>query len=124
MACDVVTHQDCDVSTLGSRIMKMKMMRATSLGIAPMVLALSTAQAQTTIDAAKITCDQFIGLKVASPDDIAMWLSGYYHGKRGSTIIDVQRLKEQPQKMTSYCLYEDRSASVMEAAEKMLSQGK
>jgi acid stress chaperone HdeB len=126
MACDVVTHQDDDVSKLRSRIMKMMkmMMRAISLGIASMVLTLSTAQAQTTIDAAKITCDQFIGLKVASPENIAIWLSGYYHGKRGSTIIDVQQLKEQPQKMTSYCLYEDRTGSVMEAAEKMLSQGK
>jgi acid stress chaperone HdeB len=123
MACDVVTHQNYDVSTLRSRIMKMKM-RAISLGIASLVLTLSTAQAQTTIDAAKITCDQFIGLKVASPDNIAIWLSGYYHGKRGSTIIDVQQLKEQPQEMTSYCLYKDRSGTVMEAAEKMLSQGK
>jgi hypothetical protein len=68
--------------------------------------------------------DQFIGLEVARPENIAIWLNGYYHGKWGSTIIDVQQLKEQPQKMTSYCLYTDRNGSVMESSEKMLSQGK
>jgi acid stress chaperone HdeB len=98
-------------------------LRGTWLGISPILLVLSTAHAQTTIEVAKITCDQFLGLKVASPDNIAIWLSGYYHGKQGSTTIDVQQLKEQPQKMTTYCLYKDRNATVMEAVEKMLSQG-
>jgi hypothetical protein len=73
-----------------------KMMRSTWLSLLLMLLALSTAQAQTTTDIAKITCDQFVSATVAPPDNIAM--SGYYHGKRGSTIIDVQKLKEQPKK--------------------------
>jgi acid stress chaperone HdeB len=85
------------------------------------LLALQPAQAQTTIDAAKITCQQLILLKVASPDIIVTWLSGYYHGKRGSTIIDVQQLKDQPQKLTSYCLYEGRHGTLMEAVEHMIS---
>ena len=88
-----------------------------------MLVALSTAQAQTTIDVAKITCEQFVTAKVASPENIAIWLSGYYHGKRGSTIIDVQKLNEQPEKMMSYCLYTDKGATVMEAVEKLLSKG-
>ena len=100
-----------------------KMVRSTWLGLLLMLLALSTAQAQTTIDVAKITCDQFVAATVASPDNIAIWLSGYYHGKRGSTIIDVQKLKEQPQKMMSYCLYTDKGATVMEVTEKLLSRG-
>jgi acid stress chaperone HdeB len=100
-----------------------KMMRSTWLGLLLMLLALSTAQAQTTTDVAKITCDQFVSATVAPPDNIAIWLSGYYHGKRGSTIIDVQKLKEQPQKMRSYCLYTDKGGTVMEAVEKLLSPG-
>ena len=75
-----------------------KMMRSTWSGLLLMLLALSTAQAQTTTDVAKITCDQFVSSTVAPSDNIAIWLSGYYHGKRGSTIIDVQKLKEQPKK--------------------------
>jgi acid stress chaperone HdeB len=98
-----------------------KMMRSTWLGLLIMLLALSTAQAQTTTDVAKITCDQFVSATVAPPDNIAIWLSGYYHGKRGSTIIDVQKLKEQPQKIMSYCLYTDKGGTVMEVVEKLLS---
>ena len=32
--------------------------------------------AQTTIDVAKITCEQLVLMKVADPDHIAIWLSG------------------------------------------------
>jgi acid stress chaperone HdeB len=100
-----------------------KMMRSTWLCFLLVLLAVSTPQAQTTIDVAKITCDQFVTLQVATPDDIAIWLSGYYHGKRGSTIIDVQKLKEQSQKVMSYCLYTDKRGTVMEAVEKLHSSG-
>ena len=48
------------------------------------------ARAQVTLDVAKITCDQFTGNKITNPDNIAMWLSGYYNGKRGNTILDTQ----------------------------------
>jgi len=99
------------------------MMRTTWLGLLLLLFAVSTAQAQTTIDVAKITCAQFITSKVTNPDKIATWLSGYYHGKRGSTIIDVQQLEDWPQKMTSYCLNTDKE-TLMEAVEKLLSSGK
>ena len=78
--------------------------------------------AQTTIDVAKISCKQFVLLQVADPDYLAVWLSGYYHGKRGNTVIDVQRLKDSAQKIKSYCLYND--ASLMEAVEKLLASEK
>jgi len=86
-----------------------------------MLLALSTAQAQTTVDVTKITCAEFVAATTASPDNIALWLSGYYHGKRGSTTIDVEQLKEQPRKVETYCLYKDKGGTLMEAVEKLLS---
>src|SRR5262245_63026093 len=49
-----------------------------------LIFALETvpaARAQVTIDVSKITCDQWIGYKLTRPENIAMWLSGYYHGK-------------------------------------------
>jgi hypothetical protein len=100
------------------------MMTGPRLGLLATLLVFPAAQAQTTIDAAKITCDQFIGLKVASPDNILIWLSGYYHGKRGDTRLDVQQLKDQPQKVTSDCLFGDRQRTVMDAVEKLQSAGK
>ena len=71
--------------------------------------------AQTTIDVAKITCEQLVLLKVADPDHIAIWLSGYYHGKRNTTTVDVEQLKDTARKVLSYCLY--NKGTVMEAVE-------
>jgi len=94
----------------------------TSACIAALLVLLSmppTARAQTTIDVSKITCDQYILLKVADPEKIAIWLSGYYHAKRGSTTIDIELLKDQPEKVRNYCLYKDKGGTVMEAVEKL-----
>jgi acid stress chaperone HdeB len=64
----------------------------------------SEVQAQVTIDVSKINCDQFSGFKVADPEKIAIWLSGYYNGKRGNTIIDLQKLQSVTKKLTYYCV--------------------
>jgi acid stress chaperone HdeB len=107
----------------------MKMMRGTKNDENYMVVFITRAartfdpQAQTTIDVAKITCEEFVTATTASPDNIAIWLSGYYHGKRGTTTIDVEQLKEQPLKILSYCLYTDKGGTVMEAIEKLHLQG-
>jgi len=45
----------------------------------------STVQAQVTVDAAKITCRQYLTGKIATPRSVANWLSGYFHGERGDT---------------------------------------
>jgi acid stress chaperone HdeB len=99
-----------------------KMMRNTWLSLL-LLIALSTAQAQTTLDIAKITCEQFVTVKVDLPENIAIWLSGYYHGKRGSTTVNVEQLKDQPRKIETYCLYKDNGGTVMEAIEKLHLQG-
>jgi acid stress chaperone HdeB len=60
---------------------------------ATLVLALSwvaTGQAQVTIDASRITCDQFVHSKIAPTRTIAAWLAGFYSGKRDSQVIDTQ----------------------------------
>lgn len=87
-----------------------------------LLLCAHSVMAQTTIDVSKITCQQFILLKVADPDKLALWLSGYYHAKRGDTTIDVQLLKEQPEQLKKYCLYKDKDATLMNAVEKMFSE--
>ncbi len=84
------------------------MNKSTWSGIVAAMLAATFAQAQTTIDVAKISCDQFVLMTVAEPDYIAIWLSGYYHGKRNNTTVDVQRLKDYAQKVKSYCLYQGK----------------
>jgi hypothetical protein len=73
-------------------------------GLVFAVVAVSVAQAQVTIDISKITCDQFLGYKIINPNDIAMWLSGYYNAQRGNTIIDTETLAAQKSQLQEYCL--------------------
>jgi acid stress chaperone HdeB len=54
--------------------------------------AIPAARAQVMLDVAKITCEQFAGYKITTPENVAIWLSGYYHGKRGTTVVDMQKL--------------------------------
>jgi acid stress chaperone HdeB len=67
------------------------------------LLATSAARAQVTIDVSKITCEQFLGFSVADPRDIAIWLSGYYHGKHGMTLLEPQALKQNAEKLKTAC---------------------
>jgi acid stress chaperone HdeB len=76
------------------------------------------ANAQMTLDIAKITCEQFVTYKITNPNNIALWLSGYYNGKRGNTIIDTLALTESSKKLQDYCL-EHLQVPVMQAAEKI-----
>jgi acid stress chaperone HdeB len=94
-------------------------MKSARLTIIPALLAASAAQAQTTIDVAKISCEQFVLMQVAPPDYLAIWLNGYYSGKRNNTTINVQQLKDNAQKVKHYCLY--NKGTLMEAVEKVLS---
>src|ERR1700726_1606524 len=55
------------------------------------VLLPATSQAQVTVDVAKITCRQFLLDAVAPTKTVAVWLSGYYHGKHGGTVVDIDR---------------------------------
>ena len=97
----------------------MKNFRCVFLTLALMTFAVPPATAQVTIDVAKITCDQLVLFKVAEPHEIAMWLSGYYSGRRNSTIVDVQNLKERTDSVYEYCI-NNRKVTVMEAVEKVL----
>lgn len=72
--------------------------------LALVAAALAPAHAQVTLDVAKITCDQFTGYKITNPQNIANWLSGYYNGQRGNTVLDTQELAANAQKLRDYCM--------------------
>jgi hypothetical protein len=57
---------------------------------------------------------------VADPRDINIWLSGYYAGKRGSTVFEPQWVKEIAEKVKSECLLKANSKlPVMEVIKKI-----
>jgi len=94
-------------------------MTRTKLIVALLMFAVvpsSIARSQVTVDVAKITCDQFTLYKVTDPQNIAIWLSGYYHAKRDSTLVDTQQLAANIQKITTYCRLKPQE-TVMHAVE-------
>lgn len=97
-------------------------MRRLVVALSGLMFALGTApaaRAQITIDVAKITCDQYNGYRVSNPQNIAIWLSGYYHGKRGETTLDTQALVATAKKVRDYCRRNPETA-VMQAVETVL----
>jgi acid stress chaperone HdeB len=83
------------------------------------ILALEIAsevRAQVALDLSKVTCDQFVGYKITDPQNIAIWLSGYYNGKRGNTIIDTQGFDANTKKLRDFC-FRNPATPVMQATE-------
>lgn len=85
--------------------------------------AIHPAHAQVTLDVAKVTCNQWSGYKITNPQNIALWLSGYYNGKRGNTLLDTQALTANVQKLRDFCIT-NPDVPVMEAVDKLLASGK
>jgi acid stress chaperone HdeB len=86
------------------------------------LIASSVARAQEMVDVSKITCDQFVTYKITNPEFIVMWLSGYNHGKRGNTILDVQKLHADADAVESYC-FKNPQVELMRAVEMIVGIG-
>jgi acid stress chaperone HdeB len=84
---------------------------------------IAPAHAQVLLDVAKITCTQFTGYKITNPQNIANWLSGYYNGKRGNTMLDTQGLTANANKLRDYCLVHPE-VRVMQAVDNLMASGK
>ena len=94
------------------------------IALSASILALAApARAQVTIDVSKITCDQYVGYKVTNPQNIAIWLSGYYSGKRDSTVVDTQALMANAKKVRDYCIRNPQTP-VMRAVETLIVKDK
>lgn len=89
-----------------------------------------SARAEITIDVSKITCKEFLfdtitlpDNIITLPDNIAYWLSGYYNGKRGNTVLNIHGLRDYVNKVEQYCVG-NQDMTVMKAAETVLNSGK
>ena len=92
-----------------------------ALGLASALTGHAPALAQVTLDVAKITCWQFVTYKITNPQLIAVWISGYRHGKRGNTIIDPPTLVANASKMQDYCT-KNPDVPLMQAVETVLGK--
>lgn len=96
------------------------MKKAAVLGLVFALCAFALpARAQVMLDVSKITCWQYVTYKVTSPKYLAVWLSGFHHGKSGDTVIDMQRVVENAAKLEEYCA-KNPDVPMMQAAETIL----
>jgi acid stress chaperone HdeB len=99
-------------------------MKPAWLGLSAVILiAASPAGAQVTIDVSKITCEQFWLRKVANPDKVAIWLGGYFNGRKGNTVIDTQQFEAIARDVTEHCRAHFQ-LTVMQAAEAVMADKK
>jgi hypothetical protein len=105
---------------LGGNVMKSACILLVSIS----VFGISTAQAQVTVDVAKITCRQFLlGHMGGSTRSVANWLSGYYNGKRGNTVIEAESMQKNVRDLERYCRM-NHEMPVMDAAKNALGAEK
>jgi acid stress chaperone HdeB len=96
--------------------------RSILAGLSLTALLIPAAHAQVSIDVAKITCDQMRN-KVANPVAVALWLNGYYAGKRNDTAIDVISLDRNAEKVAEYCM-SNPETTLMKAIETTVGAAK
>lgn len=90
-----------------------------AIGLLFALLAFPRAHAQVTVDVSKITCRQFLLDKVASTKSVAIWLSGYYNGRRNNTVIDMGAMEKNADKVEDYCRL-NLDVTVMDAVKSAL----
>ena len=98
--------------------------RSIGIGIFVAVTAASSpGHAQVTVDASKITCLQFLQSKVASTRTTAIWLSGYYQGRRGDPVVDTQALEANSDRLQAYCREDaNHNVPIMQAIEQLAAK--
>ncbi len=68
-----------------------------------LALVAGAAWAQTAVDVAKISCNQFLFDKIAPSKSIAVWLNGFYNGMQHNTVIDMNQMEQNIDKLEDYC---------------------
>jgi acid stress chaperone HdeB len=94
---------------------------AVALGLTLTLESVPAARAQVTLEVSKITCEQYNAYKITNPQNIAIWVNGYYHGKRGDVTLDTQRLVENARKLRDYCRRNPQTL-VMQAVETLFAK--
>ena|SRR5689334_3412090 len=83
----------------------------------------TNAYAQVSVDVSKITCEQFAFSKIAPVRSIALWLSGYYSGKRDTTVVDMQTFEANAERIEKFCKQQSNlKMTVMQAIEQVLAK--
>lgn len=55
------------------------------------------------VDVSKLTCKEVGAMSPAKTVGVAMWMSGYVHGKAGNTMVDSEKAHANAEKIAAYC---------------------
>jgi hypothetical protein len=105
---------------------RIKVMRVWLVTVASAFAILApNAQAQVSVDLAKVTCRQYLfdNLISANAPMVAVWLSGYFNGKRNNTVIDISAFKKNKDIVEDYCRM-NQDVTLIDAVTKALGLGK
>lgn len=84
-------------------------------------LPVSEAHGQITVDLSKLNCEQLYFSKLDSRT-ISAWLNGFYHGKKNDPVVDVQKVKDNTEKLRRFCFQNaNMKVPVMDAVERVLA---
>lgn len=67
-------------------------------------------------DVSKLTCKEVGAMSPAKIVGVAMWVSGYVHGKAGNTMVDTEKAHANAEKIAAYCK-SNASATLASAVE-------
>lgn len=100
-------------------------MKSLAIGLIATTFLATAVRAQVTVDVSKITCEQYVFSKIASPRSLANWLSGYYSGKQNKTVVDMQAFETAADAVEKACrLPQNLKLPLMQVAEKVITQGR
>ena len=86
----------------------------------PLTLSMAIpADAQTSVDVAKLTCRGFVSEQNPFMKTVPIWLSGYLNALRHNTVIDVSALQKITDSVQLYCVH-NLDAPVIEAVKRVL----
>jgi acid stress chaperone HdeB len=97
--------------------------RSVLLGVVWVLVSTAGVGAQVTVDITKITCRQFLIGNLIPTNSMSLWFSGYYSGKRGETLIELEAIQPKVEKVKDYCR-QHQDTEVMKAVEILFGQNK
>ena len=87
------------------------------------LLGTTPSRAQVTVDVTKVSCNDFILDKITDQKSVWLWLNGFFHGAHNNTVLDVNALNKDKDKLWSYC-FAHQEVPVIEAVNSILAGDK
>jgi hypothetical protein len=80
----------------------MKALTYSTVVLSVLVIEVGHLRAET-VDMSKYTCQQLTGGPLEDAVQTAVWLSGFYNGRRNNTKIDLKKFQERADAVVTYC---------------------